>query len=672
MLTKVKDFFNRIKGNEQLKNRATIVLKIVTVAMFLMAYSILWIQGLYKEKGVTDWKTIIISTLVFIVPSVLLFVKIRFSNIANTITSIAFSIFVIIENYVMLQVSQGYPIILMSKTCLVVNIIVITAIFAFFFMIFNSFKVGIASICITTTVFGLANYYVIKFRGLGLIAADVTNFKTAANVATGYTYELDSGVYMLVITSIAIILLSTKLGENTFTKGPMRIVSTVLALCVIGGTWYIYDSGLERFNKATDVKYFKPQETFKKKGMYATFARSVKDLIVEEPEGYSVDVVKELTSDYIKGNYATNKEGNPNIIVIMDEAFVDFSSLTNLPINEDCLPFYHSLTENTIKGQLFVPVFAGGTASTEFEVITSNSMAFIPSGVAAYAAYIDKPMSSLATTLKKYEYCGIQALHPHKPTGYDRDTTYPLLGFEEFITKKDFTNNEERVHGHISDTEDFKRIIKEYEEFRTESDAPYFMFNVTMQNHSPYEGNLESKGIELMYDKEYPQAEFHANLMKYTDDALKTLITYFENVDEPTMIVFFGDHQPKIEKGFYKKVANDYLLGDEYSSMKKYCSQYFIWTNYDIEEKENFNISSNYLTPLMLDVAGMEMSGYQSYVYDLMQEIPVFTKKGYVGSDGVFYKIEDENSPYYQRIKEYKFIQYNNVFDVKNRIEGFY
>jgi len=176
----------------------------------------------------------------------------------------------------------------------------------------------------------------------------------------------------------------------------------------------------------------------------------------------------------------------------------------------------------------------------------------------------------------------------------------------------------------------------------------------------------------LMYDKEYPQAEFHANLMKYTDDALKTLITYFENVDEPTMIVFFGDHQPKIEKGFYKKVANDYLLGDEYSSMKKYCSQYFIWTNYDIEEKENFNISSNYLTPLMLDVAGMEMSGYQSYVYDLMQEIPVFTKKGYVGSDGVFYKIEDENSPYYQRIKEYKFIQYNNVFDVKNRIEGFY
>ena len=78
------------------------------------------------------------------------------------------------------------------------------------------------------------------------------------------------------------------------------------------------------------------------------------------------------------------------------------------------MPFFHSLKKNTLSGQMFVSVFAGGTASTEFEALTSNSMAYIPNGITAYTTYINSPMTSLASTLKAQGYGGIIAMHPYK------------------------------------------------------------------------------------------------------------------------------------------------------------------------------------------------------------------------------------------------------------------
>ena len=90
---------------------------------------------------------------------------------------------------------------------------------------------------------------------------------------------------------------------------------------------------------------------------------------------------------------------------------------------------------------MFVSVFAGGTASTEFEALTSNSMAYIPNGITAYTTYINSPMTSLASTLKAQGYGGIIAMHPYKGTGYKRNKVYPLLGFNKFLTMDDFAED---------------------------------------------------------------------------------------------------------------------------------------------------------------------------------------------------------------------------------------
>ena len=155
---------------------------------------------------------------------------------------------------------------------------------------------------------------------------------------------------------------------------------------------------VNRVEKKLKVKYFRPQETFEKKGFPISYVRSIKDLIVVKPQNYSVEQI-----DKILKNYKSDKKENlnsPNIIIIMDEAFTDFTSITDLKI--------------TIKGDLYTSVFGGGTSSTEFEFLTSNTSAFTPYGTNAYRAYINDKFPNFTTTLKDLGYTGIIAMHPYK------------------------------------------------------------------------------------------------------------------------------------------------------------------------------------------------------------------------------------------------------------------
>lgn len=264
-------------------------------------------------------------------------------------------------------------------------------------------------------------------------------------------------------------------------------------------------------------------------------------------------------------------------------------------------------------------------------------------------------------------------MHPYKGNGYKRDKVYPLLGFNKFLTKDDF-KKPKLVRNHISDGEDFNRIISEYETHKQNSDSPFYMFNVTMQNHSDYDKEWDnlSKEITVSGENKNSRTPIYVNLIKATDDALKMLVEYFEKQSEPTMIVFFGDHQARLGKSFYKKLLKSSPLDEEYKALRNYFTQYMIWANFDIEEQEDVWISPNYLSSMILDTAGLSKSGYQSFVSKVREQVPVITQLGYIGRDGKFYKNGDKKSPYYDILNEYHILEYNNLFDSKNRIDNFF
>lgn len=327
------------------------------------------------------------------------------------------------------------------------------------------------------------------------------------------------------------------------------------------------------------------------------------------------------------------------------------------------MPYFKSLEENTIRGNTYVSVFGGQTPNSEWEFLTNNSMAFMPHRTVPYQQYIRKPSYSLATILKEKGYT-TNAIHPWYGSGYRRNAIYPLLGFDSFESLETL-NDLEFLRTYPTDLSTYKQIIKQFE--NKKDGEKIFNFTVTMQNHSGYDLPYYDSTVFLTDIDNCPRVEQYLSLIKESDIALEYLINYFKNYDEKTIILFFGDHQPPyLEDEFWQAIMKNPT--DETS---KYITPFIIWANYDIEEQYIDKISLNYLSVLLLDTANLKTTPYMEFLRDIQEKVPVITGNGYIDSNGIYYTYELETD-YSEILNKYQLIQYNNIFDNKNRIDRFF
>lgn len=660
-------------GNLNIKNKfqrdkKQLIADVILWIIMCIIYIAFWKQNLMYLRHRFIPSRIVIITFLFIVGSIGILIKDKIPQKYNTIASFLFVILSVPYNFVMLEYTSHHRILDFSINKIMANLIIISIIVLIIFAITNSFKGAIIGINIISVVFGLVYYYVIKFRGTAVLAVDIFSATTAANVAGNYNYRMSYRCYLFVILTYVLSIYVLKLDRHNLFKEKKRLISVgiVILAVVCGFSLFIQSS---RFDNSLKIKMFKPQESYRKYGDYLTFTHSIRYIKGHKPEGYSEDKVEQILAQYpgIKGNGK-----KPNIIMIMNEALADFSSISDIETNEDYMPFIHGLTENTVKGDLFVSIFGGGTSKTEYEALTSNSMAFMPKGSTPYVTYINRKTSSLATTLRAQGYGGMVAMHPYKGSGYKRNKVYPLLGFDKFYDLPEF-NNAKVIRNHVSDEGNFDKIIKVYEQNRKKDKKPFFLFDVTMQNHSSYDRKWDNLSDDISTIKDYgDDVNIYLNLVKASDDAFKKLVEYFSNVDEPTMIIMFGDHQPKLNNHFYENVEKGFSLGDEYKMFEKYNTPFVIWANYDIEEQTDVKISANYMGTMVDELAGNSMSGYQQMVNEIRKDIPIITAGGYIGADGKYYHTFDKSSPYYDKIMDYCYSEYNNVFDKKHLVDEFF
>ena len=660
-------------GNLNIKNKfqrdkKQLIADVILWIIMCIIYIAFWKQNLMYLRHRFIPSRIVIITFLFIVGSIGILIKDKIPQKYNTIASFLFVILSVPYNFVMLEYTSHHRIWDFSINKIMANLIIISILVLIIFAITNSFKASIIGINMISVVFGLVYYYVIKFRGTAVLAVDIFSATTAANVAGNYNYRMSYRCYLFVILTYVLSIYVLKLDRHNLFNGKKRLISVGIAIlaAVCGFSLFIQSS---RFDDSLKIKMIKPQESYRKYGDYLTFTHSIRYIKGHKPEGYSEDKVEQISAQYpgIKGNGK-----KPNIIMIMNEALADFSSISDIETNEDYMPFIHGLTENTVKGDLFVSIFGGGTSKTEYEALTSNSMAFMPKGSTPYVTYISRKTSSLATTLRAQGYGGMVAMHPYKGSGYKRNKVYPLLGFDKFYDLPEF-NNAKVIRNHVSDEGNFDKIIEVYEQNRKKDKKPFFLFDVTMQNHSSYDRKWDNLSDDISTIKDYgDDVNIYLNLVKASDDAFKKLVEYFSNVDEPTMIIMFGDHQPKLNNHFYENVEKGFSLGDEYKMFEKYNTPFVIWANYDIEEQTDVKISANYMGTMVDELAGNSMSGYQQMVNEIRKDIPIITAGGYIGADGKYYHTFDKSSPYYDKIMDYCYSEYNNVFDKKHLVDEFF
>lgn len=541
------------------------------------------------------------------------------------------------------------------------------AVYAAAYLICGNVRIGVCLGMAISMIHGMIDHYVMLFRGTPVMLSDIAAIGTAANVSKGYSAPMELSVLRAAAAAV-LFCVSVCLMQRSFKVHKRWYFRRLFSLpCVLVLAFIAY-TGIQTVG--TGLAFWQSSRQYSE---IFYFLRCATSSFVKQPEGYSADALSAAQSEF------TGKQGTktPNLIVIMNESFSDLGSVGALETNEDPMPYVHKLMqgqENTISGQLTVSTFGGGTANTELEFLTGDSMAFLPYNCSAYQVFIKSEMPNLTSGLDSLGY-QTAAIHPYLSTSWNRTNVYRFFGFEAQYYQDDFSADASRVRDYISDSASYKKIFELYENKR--ENTPLFVFNVTMQNHGGYDWDGDGyfdKRIYLTGEEQdkYPTVDQYLSLVRYSDDAVQELISYFSKVDEPTAIVFFGDHQPNLPEDFYNTLLESQRgnLSDAELRQKKMVTPFFIWANYDIKEQTNMQISANYLSAYALNALGCSTSGFDQMRLALQQQIPVMNVNGYRLPDGTWYPQGEQ--PENDLLNDYHNAEYAQIFDAKNRSDEWY
>ncbi|MDD7219571.1 MAG: LTA synthase family protein [Clostridia bacterium] len=535
------------------------------------------------------------------------------------------------------------------------NIILFEFIAWVFYLLIGKMHTAIKIVLILAMTFGLINHYVMTFRSTPFVPWDLFSIGTAVSVAGNYDFTPTLRVVIVTLSFVALIILSGKILKKRDRR--LARIRLVAAAVVIGGLCFFVNLlQQEEFQKKNRLYpfLFTPTYMTKVNGMAVTFAMDLAYVVVDKPKGYSSKEAEEILIGYESEEDKADIKELPNIIVIMDESFSDLEVLGDLDTNEDYMPFMHRMqkgADNTITGYAQVSVCGGNTANSEFEFLTGNTMAFLPSGSIPYQQYIKKEIPALPDYLKKLGYT-TYAQHPYLEKGWNRNKVYPLLGFDHIDFLPDYTEKS-CVRKYVSDLSDMQHIINTFE--KKETGKPMFLFNITMQNHGGYDDDYTDLKMDIHSGYNSRQLDRYLSLIHLSDQALEYLIDYFSKVDEKTVIVFFGDHQPSdaVTSPVEKNNPKDGQQEDDQT--KRYQVPYLVWANYEINGGVEKDTSLNYLAAQVLKAAGVPTDRYQNYLLKLSEKYPVISAAGTTTDKGA-----DDDT-----LMTYKKLQYYHLFEEK-------
>lgn len=523
-------------------------------------------------------------------------------------------------------------------------------------------KIGLSSIAGTTPIILISaiNAYVYRFRGRLFEPVDLFSAGTAMNVVGNYSLlPIPGEIITSLLIWIGLMLCIAGAGRETKHTRALRNRFILLLCCIIGtASVSVYSSHMEIYHWDKEGAIFN--------GYVLDFVSKIRAASISEPEGYTPNHIDKLVNRYAPAPDLAESGKTPHIIVIMDEAFSDLSVTADINTDTEVTPYISSLNKDVISGYALASVYGGNTANSEFEFLTGNSMAWLPSNSVPYQQYMRSPSYSMVSYLKStYNYTCI-AMHPYLPDGWNRPSVYENLGFDSMRFIDDFPQ-EKYVRKYISDLEMFETIVSAYESRHSD---PLFIFGVTMQNHGGYiySGENYKKTVSLTgYDDGYPEIEQYLSLIHETDQAVEYLISYFENVNDDVIIVFFGDHQPKLDVSALTGTApHDSDSLD--TQQLKYKVPFFIWANYDIAEKQINCTSLNYLSSYVYDAAGLSLPMYNRFLSEMEKAIPSINAYGFYSAEKQrylpFHLASEEELEWLQC---YEYLQYNNLFDPEHR-----
>ncbi|TCM64351.1 phosphoglycerol transferase MdoB-like AlkP superfamily enzyme [Acinetobacter calcoaceticus] len=306
----------------------------------------------------------------------------------------------------------------------------------------------------------------------------------------------------------------------------------------------------------------------------------------------------------------------PNIIFIMSESHWDATQLDR-SIPKNITPTINQQQVST----LLSPSFGGGTANVEFEVLTSLNV-YLNQNELLYVSKLKRPTYSLARYFNQLGYAST-AMHNNGKYFYNRSAVYQNLGFQRFISLENMVNAADRKNyinqaGWANDDLLYDSIHQQLQN----TDQPQFIYAISVENHPMYNDDRFGKdGYPItkagVSDSTKRQLNTYLMGMNRADQKLKQLIETVKKLDRPTLIVFFGDHLPNLQKVYddYGYFASEQDKTQKVQ-LKRFETPLSVWSNFPIDRKQLTQdyIPAHFLASEIITAANLPRSPYYGFI----------------------------------------------------------
>lgn len=503
---------------------------------------------------------------------------------------------------------------------LVLNMILVGVIYMVLLMLINRFWIATPVLLAVAIVIAVIEHFKIGIRyeailpsDLGFLGSNTGNLMSF--VPAGWQWVVLGAVAVFA----AVVALCVWLNRIDARHGRMiratnpgmaAVTRLLLILCpalflgvytmhvgTVGSWANVFSSALGDIPSMWDSVY-----DAQRNGPVVAFVRQLNPKVMDEPEGYSEETMREVAARYADAADAMNETRSEyldesTVIFVLNESFSDPSRVPGIELNQEATPEVDAIREQTTGGLMLSSGYGGGTANLEYMSLTGMSMAnFNSSLTSPYQQLVPSQRWTTSVNQMWGDAENSLGFHPYEPSMYSRATNYRKFGFSHFYTLEgdDVIAHRDTIDKspYVSDAATYRSVLDEV----GSTDANQFISVITMQNHMPYNDwysdneftVTNTDGAEPLTEDETREIETYAKGVSLSDKATAEFLDELDAIDKPITVVFYGDHLP----GIYSTAGED-----QNNSLALHLTDYFIWSNKASSSQGTKNENSDYTSP---------------------------------------------------------------------------
>lgn len=521
--------------------------------------------------------------------------------------------------------------------------------------LFRNVFFGAALVNLAAGALSIANRVKIEVRDEPVFPRDFALLKEVGSALESYDIRFPlPQIAAVVLVTAALLALGFLTGCEPFPVEKLRgwagsLLGAAAALAALTGlvlTLYASKDLYQSF-QVRNAEYV--PSVFNDLGFPYAFCHHFTTYLVDRPEGFSrAEAEGWETGDHPGQGKAVS------VVMVMNEAFSDITDAPAFAYGEanDPLPNLHALREDphALSGHVVVPGFAGGTANTEFDVLTGMQTNALSASTTSAMRVVNRDLDSLFRVFGNDGY-ETSFYHPGDNWFYNRENVYRWFGAEETRFVGDMANPEYKGRWV---TDDYAASL--IEDAFEQAEGPLFHFTTTIQNHMSYTADkygpdydFPPTGVSGLSAEVETLLSVYVEGLRDADAMLGRLWRYFDAREEPVVLVYWGDHLPYLGNDMlgYKQLGLDVAPGPEgQENLTAYETPFVIWANAAAAEALDWEnaaealdlpetVSACFLGAAVLELTGRgEESPWFSFLNQLRRELPVVQKNVYQLADG--------------------------------------